>query len=96
MKIAQFPVIPIPNPAVFYELDKAIRHRVTDLRQEASTETEPEYLKRLAEQQQALAFLKEQIKRIRFQVAPTIDIVVDSRSEDAKPDSDSTKAAPTT
>lgn len=94
MNVVQVPVVPIPNLTVLSELDMAIQRRAVELRQETSTETEPEYLRRLAERQGALAFLGEQVKRIRFQVAPTIDIVVDSRSEPAKPDSDSAKEAP--
>ena len=94
MKIAHVPIVPIPNLAVLSELDMAIQCRAAELRQDASAETDPEYLKRLAERQGALAFLGEQIKRLRFQVAPTIDIVVDSTSEDAKPASDGVKETP--
>jgi len=96
MNVVRVPVVPIPNLTVLSELDMAIQRRAAELRQEISLETEPEYLKRLAERQGALAFLGEQVKRIRFQAAPTIDIIVDSRSEDAKPADDSAKEAPAT
>ena len=49
MNVVRVPVVPIPNLTVLSELDMAIQRRAAELRQEISLETEPEYLKRLAE-----------------------------------------------
>lgn len=87
MNVVHVPVVPIPNLTVLSELDMAIQRRAAELRQDAGGETDPEYLKRLAEKQGALAFLTEQVRRIRFQVAPTIDIIVEPPKEEPTPTS---------
>lgn len=84
MNVVRVPVVPIPNTTVLGELDAAIRIRASQIRQDIDQETVPEETQRLVERQGALAFLAEQVKRIRFQVAPIIDIVVDDRSETPK------------
>lgn len=76
MNVMQVPVVPIPNIIVLRELASALQERAATLRRDISQKNDDEYLTELANRAGAIAFLEEQVRKIQFLTAPTIDIIV--------------------
>ena len=76
MRVIQCPVLPVPNPTVLSELQFALTVRQVEIRRLIGEET-PEHQPGLQDRAQALEYLLGQIRRIKEQTAPTIDVVAE-------------------